>query len=295
MPRGIPAGLRALGRRDPPARIEAGGHRYELIEVFKHDFFAATARYAGPAGHVVLKIGRQADILGLPAEWIGRLLSRHEARICRLLGGLPGIPDLIGLWGRTGLVHAYVEGHPLRRGAAVPDDFFEQLERLIRSIHDREAAYVDLEKPENVLLGDDGRPHLIDFQISYHWPARWGGRTLLARWIRGILQRSDLYHVGKLHRRLRPDQLSAEQMAASYAAPLNIRLHRILMRPLTRLRRRVLARIDPRKRSGERGRVEPGDPRPQAGRRAALRCDGPSAARRERRRTGRTLRPERGQ
>lgn len=258
-----PTGLRALGRRDLPASIEVGSagttgakNRYELAEVFKHDFFAATARYSGPAGQVVLKIGRQADIVGLPAEWIGRLLAHHEARVCQHLAGLPGIPRLIGLWGRTGLVHAYIEGAPLRRGASVPDDFFGRLERLIQGIHAREAAYVDLEKPENVLLGDDGCPHLIDFQISYHLPRKWGGHTRVARWLCRCLQRSDLYHVGKLHRRVRPDQLSAEQRAASYAVPLTIRAHRFLFRPVTLLRRRVLARIDPRKGEGERGRVD---------------------------------------
>lgn len=256
MPQATPTGLRALGRRDLPASITVESDQYELVEVFKHDFFAATARYSGPAGHVVLKIGRQADIVGLPAEWIGRWLARHESRVCQHLAGLPGIPKLIGLWGTTGLLHSYIEGGPLKRGASVPDDFFDRLKRLIQGIHARNAAYVDLEKPENVLLGDDGRPHLIDFQISYHLPRKWGGHTRVARWFCRCLQRSDLYHVGKLHRRVRPDQLSAEQRDATYAVPWTIRAHRFLFRPVTLLRRRVLNRIDPRQGKGERGRVD---------------------------------------
>ena len=84
-------------------------------------------------------------------------------------------------------------------------------------------AYVDLEKCENVLVGDDGLPHLFDFQISWYWSRRWGGELLPLRVMRGWFQRGDRYHLIKLRRRTRPDQLSPEVLAASYRKPWYVR------------------------------------------------------------------------
>ncbi|MBN2560950.1 MAG: hypothetical protein JXQ75_08475 [Phycisphaerae bacterium] len=235
-----PTWLRALGRADLPREIRIGGWEYELAHTFKHDFFAATGLYKGPAGKVVLKLGRQASMLGIPMNWIGGFLARHEARTYQLMHSIQGVPRFVGLWGQTGLVHEFIEGRPLQREDVPDDRFFPRLREMLNEIHARDAAYVDLEKRENILLGDDGAPFLIDFQISWYLPARRGGRTWLARLILSTLQASDHYHLLKHWRRLRPDQLETGKIADSYRAPFWIRWHRAVFRPLTRLRRHVL-------------------------------------------------------
>ncbi len=260
-----PAWLKALGDRPLPERIEAEGRAYALGRVFKNDFFAVTARYdlvdpsqGGPAS-VLLKIGRQARMFGLPLAWVGRMLTRREVAFLHLLEGIDGVPRYIGPWERTGLIREFVPGHALRKGEAVADDFHPRLAELVEAMHARGVAYVDLEKCENVLVGEDGRPHLFDFQISWHVPRRWGGALPPARWLLRRFQRADLYHLLKLKRRTRPDQLTAEELAASYRRPWYIRLHRLVADPLRAVRRRILGRIAPESRHGERGRVdEPG-------------------------------------
>ena len=137
----------------------------------------------------------------------------------------------------------------------MPDDFFPRLGRLIEAMHERGMAYVDLEKPDNVLVGDDGGPYLFDFQISWNLPRRWGGELWPARVLRGWLQEADHYHLLKLQRRTRPEQLSGDAAVESYRKPWYLRIHGIIARPLTRLRRRILNRVDPRRKQGERGRV----------------------------------------
>jgi hypothetical protein len=144
-----------------------------------------------------------------------------------------------------------VEGHDLRRGAPVPDDFFPRLEDGLRAMHARRFAYVDLEKPENVLCGADGRPYLVDFQIAWSfrrcpWPF-----TLLRRW----LQEADRYHAKKLQRRLRPDQMSAAELERSRRRPAHVRLFGNLSHPFRRLRRAILRRCAPIPKGTERGRV----------------------------------------
>ncbi len=255
MSKTVPAYLKALGRRELPAQIEACGQTYHKQRVFKNDFFAVTALYEGDAGRVLVKVGRQASFLLIPMQWIGKLLTAREASALTRLDDVAGIPKLLTRWGPTGLVRDFVEGHALAKGERVSDDFHPKLKQLVHQIHQRGMAYVDLEKCENVLVGDDGQPHLFDFQIAWMWPRKWGGDLWPIRGLRSWFQRSDLYHLEKLRRRTRPDQMTPQELKASYAKPWYVRGHRLIAWPFTWLRRKVLNRIDPRRRPGERGRV----------------------------------------
>ena len=255
MARGTPPSLTALGRDSLPQHLVVGTHAYERRCILKNDFFAATGVYEGDLGRVVLKAQRQASFLGIPLQWMGRVLAARERRALERLSDLPGVPRLLGSWGKTGLVREYIEGRTLADVEHVDDDFHPRLRALIEAIHARGMAYVDLEKPSNVLVGEDGRPYLFDFQICWYLPRRWGGELAPARMLRRWLQAGDLYHLAKLQRRSRPDQLSPGDRAASYRLPWFVRVHRILTRPLTRIRRWILSRVDPQRKRGERGRI----------------------------------------
>jgi RIO-like serine/threonine protein kinase len=219
-----------------------GATRWRHVQTVKHDFFAATAFYEDDAGNkAVLKISRTVDCMGLPLEWIGRFLCQREMRFYKKLADLPNVPALLGTVGKTGFVHAYVVGRPLSKDRPVPDGFFKQLFELLDELHRRDVAYVDTNKPENILLGDDGRPHLIDFQIS--WDLHRFGRSWWNRWILRRLQAEDLYHIRKHHRRLRPDELTPEQLSEAEKLSPWIQAHRVITRPFKRIRRRTMARL----------------------------------------------------
>ena len=115
---------------------------------------------------------------------------------------------------------------------------------------------MDLEKRENILVDSDGRPCLIDFQISWRWPS--GGRREglkrlipdgLGRLLLTKLQEGDRYHLLKHRRRHRPDRLTPEQIEASYHLSVWHDLHRRVSRPLTLLRRSALRVLTGRWRS----------------------------------------------
>jgi hypothetical protein len=250
-----PPWLKALGREEPPAEIELASGRYTIERIFKHDFFAMTALYRGESGRVVLKMGRVASIFGLPLSWIGRLHVWHESRIFEQLQHLDVVPEFTGRHGKYGLTHAFIEGQDLQKGMEVPDDFFGLLWAGLSEIHALDMAFVDLEKLENVLAGTDGRPYLFDFQISWSWPRRWGGDLWPLSWIRKRLQIADRYHYLKLHRRVRPDLMDPTDFRASSVRPFYVRLYTGMTRPLTMIRRRLLNRIDPESKRGERRRT----------------------------------------
>lgn len=254
-PKPRPRWLRALGGDAPPDRLEVGGVEHRLVELFKHDSWAATALYEDRDGvRRVVKLHRKASAFGVPLRLIGLMTARRESTMLRSLADLPGIPELAGpvsidgVLQRNGVARAYLEGHPLGDREAVDDGFFPELQSLLRAMHDRRMVYVDLHKRENVLVDAHGRPCLFDFQISVSWP-RW----LPLRPIFPILSGSDEYHLQKHWSRCRPDQCGFAEGEMAARRPWWIRAHRLIARPIREMRRRLLVRLGVR--TG-RGRVE---------------------------------------
>jgi hypothetical protein len=234
--------LRALGRADLPQEFELGGTVYRHERTIKHDFFAVTGFYLSPTGErVVLKVGRTQESAGVPFEWLGRWLCERESRFYRACQDLPNIPKWLGRVGKTGFVHAYVPGRPLSKEHPIPDTLFDELFALLRTLHARNVAYVDTNKPQNILQGDDGRPHLIDFQISFGLHDF--GDNFVTRAILRRLQKEDFYHVLKHKRKLRPDLMTEEEKARAKQVSWPIKVHRFVTRPYFLIRRRTFKRL----------------------------------------------------
>jgi hypothetical protein len=235
----------------PPKSLSVGGTGYRLVRVFKHDFWAATCLYerdgvdcAGETdfARIVVKFGRQHSFAGIPLSWVGRWLTDHEQRIYEALAGLAGTPAWVGRISPTACAIEYIEAVPLDHlpPDAIPDDFFDRLREIFQAIHDRGVAYGDANKRSNILVAD-GRPILIDFQISLRADAcdLWAMRRLWQRVVE-YLQHKDLYHLYKHKRRLRPDLLTADEDALSRHRSGLHGLHRKLTKPYRSLRRRFL-------------------------------------------------------
>ena len=246
---------RSLRGRLCPDTFTLDGAVYTLEKHLKHDFFASTARYRGDHGRrVCLKHFHTESCLLIPLGWAGRYMCNREIGFYRHLADVEGVPALVGKLGESGMVHEWIEGcdlldyaqdarmgRPERRGA---DDFFDRLDQLALTLHQRDVAYVDLNKPDNVLVGDDGRPYLVDFQISYRRPRRrW---NLLGRWLFGVLCREDLYHVRKLKRKFRRDLMTDHELRRSYQRSFLLSFHRQFAHPFQRVRRWVLTKLGAR-------------------------------------------------
>jgi len=218
------------------------GRTYTLEKVLKHDFFAVTARFRGPDGEAVcLKHYHTEPWLGMDLEWAGRLMADREVRHYGLLQNLENVPRLLGRVGKSAFAHSWVEGNDLLdQKDRLPDDFFERLEALLAAVHARGMAYIDMNKPDNVLVGTDGRPVLIDFQISWAPKPSWGPLGGLKRRLLAMFQESDRYHVRKLKRLYRPDLMTPEERAAGKQRPWFLNLHRLIGAPLRDLRRKFL-------------------------------------------------------
>ena len=234
--------LRALGRQELPASLQVQGRTYRHVRTIKHDFWAATGFYDDSTGHrVVLKVSRMVDFAAIPFRAVGRYLCRREMHFYRRLGDLPNVPDLLGTWGDTGFIHDFVHGQPLGKDVPIPPGFFDRLWDLMQELHRRGIVYVDTNKPSNILVGNDGEPHLIDFQISGDLVAR---RDLVyPRWWLRHVRASDNYHILKHKRRFRPSELTEEEKELLARGTWLIRIHRFLTRPYFRFRRTTFKRM----------------------------------------------------
>jgi serine/threonine protein kinase len=114
--------------------------------------------------------------------------------------------------------------------------FFAELLTSIEAIHAAGVAHGDLKRKNNIVVGVNGRPSIIDFGIARLRSVKRTGRGgPLFEWVR----QSDYNAWAKLKYRRRMDALSPED-AARYR-PLRLeRLARVLRIPWQKLRRRRL-------------------------------------------------------
>ena len=230
--------MHALGEAGLPRTLYSRGVGEMTLErTVKHYFWAATGFYRRDRDgiRVVVKINRREPALGVPLRWVGRWLCNREKRAYRALHDVPNVPALLGEVEDTGLIHDYVVGSPLSKGTPVPDDFFDALLQLVDRLAERGIAYVDTNKPENILLGEDGKPHLIDFQISFDQRTLWP--PALARRVLEAFRRGDVYHCLKQKRRFRPDLLTQADLALLERAQRRVRIRRAIQKPYFAIRR----------------------------------------------------------
>ncbi len=234
--------FRALGLSDPPTEVVVDGNLYFRTEIYKHDSWAATALYSGAVGQIVCKFNRTQPILKISTAWLGRRLASREHRALTRLADLDTIPKPLGpvyVKGerhRNAVARKYIPGHPLQLNESVGPHFYPALRAALKEMHARGIAYVDLHKRENVIVGDDGRPYLVDFQICFditHPRVRW------LPYIRNVfngLCAGDRYHLQKHAHRVD----AAGEDAPPPVIPAWLQLHRLVAVPFRQLRRRLL-------------------------------------------------------
>lgn len=242
--------LYACGKKGLPKTIRLDKNTYNLSKILKHDFFAATALYLlknhqtetseNTPLKVVLKTYRKQHLFGLPMSWLGKIICNHEVENLQRLRSLTQVPELISLYDRSGFIYQYIEGRTLAETKNPPDHFFDQLLDLLKKIHNRGIVYLDMNKRSNIIIGPDGRPFLIDFQISLFLNKNPIFGKNFAESLSNCLKKADLYHLLKHKRKLKPELLRPEEKNISRTKTKLIILHRLIAEPFKKLRRGLL-------------------------------------------------------
>ncbi len=128
--------------------------------------------------------------------WIGPFLQRRELRAYRALAGHPAVPRMVDEIDSRAIALEYRPGEPVSRKlrGRVSDSFLGELSAAVAEMHRRGVAHLDLKHRSNVLVGEDGKPVLIDFASAVclrpgSWTARilipllgWVDRRALEKW-----------------------------------------------------------------------------------------------------------------
>ncbi len=147
-------------------------------------------------------IRRDAGKAAYSLGWIARRLLAREARALAVLDGIDGVPELIQV-NRETLERSYIHGVPMQDGKPARIDYFLAAAALLRKLHRYGVVHNDLAKEPNFLLRHDGRPAIIDYQLS--WTVRRRGRLFR------ILAREDIRHLLKHKRTYCPAGLTERE------------------------------------------------------------------------------------
>ena len=230
-----------VGSSPAEQEIRIDGEWYDHLGTLKDDAFAQTELVARDGRKYLYKTSRLRLIRGLRLRRLMKRLNNREVRTHRLLEGVQGVPRLVKCVSETSFLREFVDGRTLdRKPPYMRADFFDEFLEIVRDIHARGVAFVDLAKKENVVVTTEGRPFLIDFQVSI---ARSTGRGPIAGiWnaVVRLMQEADIYHVFKHKKRIRPDLLRPEER--QYARrPWFQRIHKYCFRlPYHAIKRRII-------------------------------------------------------
>lgn len=123
-----------------------------------------------------------------------------------------------------------MEGHTLHEGAeealTLPEDFFAKLRAVLARLHERRIVFLDLNKSGNIILGDDGKPYLIDFPVAACIKPRSGLVGLWSDRLLAGLIREDIYHLHKHKRHFQPHLMTPDDFVLATRTRCSDRLKR---------------------------------------------------------------------
>ena len=229
--------------RTYPDEILIKNDLYKYEKILKDDFFSVNVLYRSDAGiRYVLKLSDFRFIFGLFLRPVAAFFSRREYRIYRMVEDIKGVPELGPRYGRRGYFHRFVEGrtlHEIPRKGPLPDDFFDNLKKIIKEVHKRRIFYLDLNKLGNIILGDDNLPYLIDFQVSIFFKKRSGLWGLLNDFLLNSLIKEDIYHLYKHKKRFMRDAMSNEELLLARRSRFNEWYDRLWGTPYRKVKRLI--------------------------------------------------------
>lgn len=203
-----------------------------MTELLKRGRLASTELVEFRGARAVRKTLRMSPRIPLLSADFDRWLASREMRQLKAAEGIEGIPRVLTRPAPNVYLREFVEGTPLPRAPTPPGEFFDRLKAIATALHARGITHNDLHKEANVIVMADGRPGLIDFQLSMTLPRDSALHRLLAGF--------DLYHVAKNRRHRTGEPLTGEDERLFVRTQALRRLHRgLVKKPMNLLTRRL--------------------------------------------------------
>ncbi|MCE5199711.1 MAG: hypothetical protein ABFD54_15295 [Armatimonadota bacterium] len=188
---------------------------------------------------IVVKDFKRSDFLFRVI--VGPILIRREFGALRDLMGVEGIPQLVGKMDRYAVAIEHIPGTSLEHieQGTLSNDFHTQLRRVLDDMHARGVAHCDLRSRGNVMLGDDGRPYVVDFAACVY---RGRGINPFFKWLFGQFVLADNNAILRIKKRLSPDLLTPEE-TTELAKPLPFEIPaRVIGENVRKITRKLLTK-----------------------------------------------------
>lgn len=128
-----------------------------------------------PVLRVIEEDGKRAVVKDFSANGFlyrniaGRFLVWREKKAYERLKGIKGVPVFYGSINGLAIIMEEIAGKSIKdvhRTTGIPKQFFSDLHGLLETIHAAGIAHCDLKRAPNIIVGDDGRPWLVDWSAS---------------------------------------------------------------------------------------------------------------------------------
>lgn len=138
---------------------------------------------------------------------LGVWLIHKEWKIYSWLIGIKGVPQPVERIDRFAFAMEYIPGVPIERGELIPPSFFPDLDQVLKAIHARGVVHMDLRHKGNILVSEEGKPFLIDFNSSFSFRKK----GILRRFLFPLFQWVDVGGLLKLKERAAPSSMTPEE------------------------------------------------------------------------------------
>lgn len=234
---------------DNPRDLHLPDGTYRFTGILKEDFFSINELYEKDGRQHVLKKSRFRFIGGFLLYPVAMGMSWREYQVYRRVADIPGVPPLGPRVGGSAYFHEFIPGRTLKAVPApsrkkgirrsLDDDFFPRLRATLEEVHRRRIYYLDLAKSDNIIVGDDGRPYLIDFQICIRFPPAGSLLGRLTDPLFQVLRREDFYHYCKHKWRHRKDLLTEDEWPYIHRSRFGSAWRQWIWRPYLAVKRRI--------------------------------------------------------
>ena len=135
---------------------------------------------------------KRTNKIGVFTRRVSEHFIQHEYKIYQRLEGIAGIPKCYGLSDDGSLILEYIDGNSYREKEHIlenRDQFFIDLLALILSIHKAGVSHGDLKRKDNILIGENNQPYLIDFGAAMSLNSK---NQFIKRWLYNFSKQTDL-------------------------------------------------------------------------------------------------------
>jgi len=152
-------------------------------------------------------------LFGFSLDFIARYMCGREVSVLERLQGIEGVQQLVVQGSPTSFVSEFINGVSLKEAKAIPADFFDKLQGVLRAIYNRGIADRHFRKSMDLLVGRDGNPYVIDLATALAYNPNGGVLSMMAKPVVDYIYRANERFLLRRKARYLPEKITPGEIA----------------------------------------------------------------------------------